>query len=159
MRWNYLPVPKLQWLYRWSLGMDKQYHPTLYNGCNYLSMLGSKLIHVSKMGPRPPFTMETYTRGLLAYIASLKYYGNIHSRNMSANKSLLRKQGNVYRNKMHTSRKLLDFYWTGGPVNMWKIQLLLVFQKFYRNQFFPTLDFPWRGSQQQLFYLTVGPQQ
>ena len=31
--------------------MDKWFHPTLYNGCNYLSMLGLKLNHVSKRGP------------------------------------------------------------------------------------------------------------
>ena len=30
--------------------MDKLFHPVLYNGCNYLSMLGLKLIHVSKRG-------------------------------------------------------------------------------------------------------------
>ena len=29
--------------------MYKQLHPKLHNGCNYLSMMGSKLIHVSKM--------------------------------------------------------------------------------------------------------------
>ena len=45
---NYLSIPKLQRLHRWSLGMDKQFHPTLYSGCNFLSMLGIKLIHVSK---------------------------------------------------------------------------------------------------------------
>ena len=28
--------------------MDKLFNPTLYNGCNYLSMLGLKWIHVSK---------------------------------------------------------------------------------------------------------------
>ena len=33
-----------------SLGMDKWFHPTRYNGCNYLSMLGVTLIHVSKRG-------------------------------------------------------------------------------------------------------------
>ena len=32
--------------------MDKQFHPILYNGCDYISMLGLKLIHVSKMGHR-----------------------------------------------------------------------------------------------------------
>ena len=37
---------------RWSLGMDKWFHPILYYGCNYLSMLGLKLNHVSKRGPR-----------------------------------------------------------------------------------------------------------
>ena len=31
--------------------MDKSLHPTLYNGCDYLSMLGLKLNHVSKRGP------------------------------------------------------------------------------------------------------------
>ena len=52
MGWNYLPIPKLQPLHRWSLGMDRLFHPTHYNGCNYLSMLGFKLNHVSKRGPR-----------------------------------------------------------------------------------------------------------
>ena len=37
---------------RWSLGMDKLFHPTLYWAYNYLSMLGLKLTHVSKRGPR-----------------------------------------------------------------------------------------------------------
>ena len=40
----------VKWLYRWSLEMDKQFHPTLHNGCNYLSTLGLKLNHVSKRG-------------------------------------------------------------------------------------------------------------
>ena len=31
--------------------MDKWFHPTHHNGCNYLSLLGLKLIHVSKRGP------------------------------------------------------------------------------------------------------------
>ena len=35
----------------WSLGMDKQFHLTIYNGCNYLLMLGFKLTHFSKRGP------------------------------------------------------------------------------------------------------------
>ena len=39
-------------LYHGSLGMDKSFHPTVYIGYNYLSMLGLKLIHVSKRGPR-----------------------------------------------------------------------------------------------------------
>ena len=50
MGWNYLSIPKLQRLHRWSLGMDKQFHPIFYNGCNYLSMLGLKLNHASKSG-------------------------------------------------------------------------------------------------------------
>ena len=48
MRWNSLSIPKLQRLHRWSLGIDKAFHPTLYNGCNYLFMLGLKVIHISK---------------------------------------------------------------------------------------------------------------
>ena len=30
--------------------MDRQFHPTLYRACNYLSILGLKLIHVLKRG-------------------------------------------------------------------------------------------------------------
>ena len=48
MGWNYLSIPKLQQLHRWSLGMDKLFHPALHNGCNYISMLGLKFIHVGK---------------------------------------------------------------------------------------------------------------
>ena len=53
MRWDYLSIPKLQRLHRWSLGMDKQFHPTFHNGWDYISMLGLKLNHVSKRGHRP----------------------------------------------------------------------------------------------------------
>ena len=35
------PFPRSQWCSHQSLGMDKQFHPTFYNGCNHLSMLGS----------------------------------------------------------------------------------------------------------------------
>ena len=52
MVWNNLSIPKLQRCNRWSLGMDKLFHTTVYNGCNYLSMLGLKLNHVSKSGQR-----------------------------------------------------------------------------------------------------------
>ena len=34
---------------RWSLGMDRSFQLTHYNGCNYLSMLDLKLYHVSKI--------------------------------------------------------------------------------------------------------------
>ena len=37
MGWNYLSIPKLQQLRCWSFGMNKKFHPTFYNGCNYLS--------------------------------------------------------------------------------------------------------------------------
>ena len=37
--------------HRWSSGMDKLFHPTIYNGSNYISILGLKLNHVCKRGP------------------------------------------------------------------------------------------------------------
>ena len=43
--------PKLQWCNLWSLEMDKLFHHILYNGCNYLSILGLKSIYVKKKGP------------------------------------------------------------------------------------------------------------
>ena len=51
VRWHYLSVPNRQSVYRWSLGMDKWFHPIFYHGCKYLSMLGLKLNHVSKVAP------------------------------------------------------------------------------------------------------------
>ena len=51
MGWNNLSIPQLHRLDRWRLGMDKYFHPTHYNGCNFSSMLGLKVIHVSKRGP------------------------------------------------------------------------------------------------------------
>ena len=50
MRWNYLSIPKLQRCNRWSFGMDKSFHPTVYIVCDYFSMLGLKLNHVCKRG-------------------------------------------------------------------------------------------------------------
>ena len=51
MGWNYLFIPKLQRCNRWSLGMDKPFHPTLYQAYSYLSVLELKLNHVCKRGP------------------------------------------------------------------------------------------------------------
>ena len=51
MGWSYLSIPKLQRLRWWSLGMDRQFNPTLCNWCSHLSMRGLKVIHVSKRGP------------------------------------------------------------------------------------------------------------
>ena len=50
--WKYSSVPKLQRLQRWNLEMDKWFYFTLYWACDYLSVLGFKLIHVTKRGPR-----------------------------------------------------------------------------------------------------------
>ena len=49
--WNYLSISKLQRYNGWSLGMDKEFHLTLYRVCDYLSMLRFKLNHVIKRGP------------------------------------------------------------------------------------------------------------
>ena len=46
MERNNLSIPKLQRYNRWSLGMDKKFHPTFHWARDYLSMLGLKLIHV-----------------------------------------------------------------------------------------------------------------
>ena len=48
MGWNYLSISKLQRCHRWSLEMDKLFHPTYYNRCNYLSMVEFKLNHIGK---------------------------------------------------------------------------------------------------------------
>ena len=45
----------VEWL---KFGKDKQFCPTLYNGYNYLSMVGLNLIHGSKRGP---WRYVTYT--------------------------------------------------------------------------------------------------
>ena len=42
--------------------MDKPFHSTLYDGQTYLSLLGLKLIHVSKGGPR----QQDISRAMLA---------------------------------------------------------------------------------------------
>ena len=49
MGWNYLSIPKLQWIHRWGLEMDTSFHPVRYDWCNYLAILGwLNLHHVSK---------------------------------------------------------------------------------------------------------------
>ena len=45
MGWNYLSIPKFQWWKCWSLGMDK--------AISSHTLLGIKLIHVSKRHSRP----------------------------------------------------------------------------------------------------------
>ena len=52
MGWICPSIPKLQRCNRCHLQMDKQFHLTHHNKCNYLSMLGLKLIHVCKRRPR-----------------------------------------------------------------------------------------------------------
>ena len=51
MGWNYTSIPQFKRCNSWNLSMDKLFHPTLYMTCDYLSMLGLKLIHISKGYP------------------------------------------------------------------------------------------------------------
>ena len=46
MAWINSSIPKLQRLHRWSLGLNKKFYPSLYEGCNI--MRGLKWIHFSK---------------------------------------------------------------------------------------------------------------
>ena len=48
MGWNYLSIPNFS---RCTVEVWQVWQPTLYLVCNNLSMLGFKLIHVSKWGP------------------------------------------------------------------------------------------------------------
>ena len=41
----------MPFLHDWSLGLDNSFHLTLYWSCDYLSMLGLKLMYVSKRTP------------------------------------------------------------------------------------------------------------
>ena len=67
---NYLSIPKPQRFNRWSLGMDMWFHPTLYIGCDYLSLRGLRSNHVSKRGPRPvcnPYTVGVHKAHTISY--------------------------------------------------------------------------------------------
>ena len=77
--WNYLSIPKLNFngCNRWSLGMDKCFHPTVYNGCDYLSMLGLKLNHVSKRAPCSMASNYLSQHGLLLDTTQGAHFGDI----------------------------------------------------------------------------------
>ena len=45
---NNFSIPKLQRHNRWSFGADKSFHSTLYCACDYLSMLGLKLMSIKE---------------------------------------------------------------------------------------------------------------
>ena len=53
---------------------DKQFHPTLCNRRNYLSLLGLKLIHVSKCSPRYMYLRNCRRDLVEAVNISKKYY-------------------------------------------------------------------------------------
>ena len=70
---NYLSIPKLQQCNRWRLGMDKLFHRTLYWACDYLSMLGLKLNHVSKIGIR------NLKRCQDTFLSAMKKFVDLHN--------------------------------------------------------------------------------
>ena len=89
---NYLSIPKLQRCNRWSLGMDKLFQATLYQACNYLSMLGLKLNHVSKRGHRWPTTNATNAHGVKRRtFLSVYYVDSIYYRMLVGNYKLINK--------------------------------------------------------------------
>ena len=68
MGWNCLSIPKLQGCNRWSLGMDKCVHPSLYWAYDYLSTLELKLIHASKRDPNYFFINKENTKALYHWL-------------------------------------------------------------------------------------------
>ena len=88
MGWNYISIPKLQRYNRynrWSLGMEKEFHPKLYWACDYLYILELKLKSVSKRGPRSNISLSFVTSSnkhlsafslLLWIIRIWKYFQN-----------------------------------------------------------------------------------
>ena len=64
-------------LHCWSMGMDKLFDPTHYNGGNYLLMLVFNLNHVSKRGPWcNAYNIQTF--GVTNTWKSAWYHANIH---------------------------------------------------------------------------------
>ena len=54
--------------------MDKKFHPTVYDGCNYLPMLGLKINHVSKRGPWGSIIGHPYSRLFIKHMACALFY-------------------------------------------------------------------------------------
>ena len=70
-----LSIAKLQRWGRRSLEMDEKFLPTLYWACAYLSILGLKLIYVSKTGPRcVDIVSNTWSRYACVLTTILWYY-------------------------------------------------------------------------------------
>ena len=57
---DYFSIPKLQRCSRRNLEMDLQFHFTLYWTCDYVSMMGIKLILVRKKGSLPTHVERLY---------------------------------------------------------------------------------------------------
>ena len=57
-----------------EVGMDKQFHPTLDNGCTYLSVLELTLIHVNKMGSQEAHFRKTINLTSIEFRAWMNNY-------------------------------------------------------------------------------------
>ena len=68
---------------RWILGMDKWIRPTLYRACDYWSMLGLKLVHVSEgaklLNPGSYRGVKRVADGLEPMVASTGWYRGIET--------------------------------------------------------------------------------
>ena len=91
MRCNYFSIPKLRKLYCWSLEMDKQFYPTLYQAVDYLSILELKANHVGKKGPHmslfiaflsswSTFSFQHFFSTLLMIVSELHHKTNLPSK-------------------------------------------------------------------------------
>ena len=68
IRWSYLSISKLQ-RSNWSLGMNKQFYPTLDGECDYLSLLGLKLFRIDKSVPSSSsITRHGWSIGIRKYV-------------------------------------------------------------------------------------------
>ena len=80
---NYLSILIRQTLHRGSMGLAKIFHHTHYDGCNYQSTLGLKLIHVSKRGPSI-FALMIYSSGAGIYNSCAKNVMSAHHKHSLA---------------------------------------------------------------------------
>ena len=88
----------------WSVGMDNEFHPTLYWACKYLSILGIKLIILlNKRHPRL-LRFDRTTRASL-----------FHKLNIMTNKDLVTSGDNVSPTKM-----LTKFHYSGVTWASWR---------------------------------------
>ena len=91
---HYLSIPKLLRCNRWGLGVERQFHPTLYWAYDYLSMLGLKLNHVMLGLHRTPEGLGTDLRPKMAKLA--------------ANRDLV---GKVVCSSYVTHQKVISYSW------------------------------------------------
>ena len=74
--WNDItyPFPNFNGRNCWSLGMDKWFHLTLHDLCNYLSMLWLKLIHVNKWDHSTMWCDVIWSLGMDKWFHSALYW-------------------------------------------------------------------------------------